>query len=291
MTATLGSNAPGQPAALPTHAQVRRWPTVPSISVVIPALNEEENLPQVFGTIPHALLDAEGCTVEVIVVDNLSHDRTAEVAAGLGARVVLQAARGYGNAYHAGFAAARGEVIVTGDADCTYPFDAIPDLLDVFTRRGLDFLNTNRLMPANRSAMKPSHTIGNRVLTATSRSFFPGPFRDSQSGMWVFRREIWSHLDVRSGGMAFSQEIKNEAWLKGFRCAEVPIEYRKRGGVVKLNALRDGTRNVSQLAAHRMRADRRQTVVRVLGRHDHTSAAVAATELPLPAESPRSAAR
>mgnify|MGYP001168696735 CR=1 FL=1 len=271
MTATIGPGAPEQPIDILACAPVgepapapRRWPTIPSISVMIPALNEEENIPHVLATIPRALLEAEGCEVEVIVVDNLSHDRTAEVARELGATVVLQAARGYGNAYHAGFAAARGEVIVTGDADCTYPFDAIPELLDVFSRRSLDFLNTNRLQPTNRGAMKPSHTIGNLLLTLTSRSLFPGPFRDSQSGMWVFRRRIWSHLDVRSGGMAFSQEIKNEAWLKGFRCAEVPIEYRKRGGVVKLNAFRDGTRNVSQLAAHRLRADRRKRLIRPL---------------------------
>jgi glycosyltransferase involved in cell wall biosynthesis len=242
----------------------RRWSTIATLSIVIPALDEEENIPHVIQTIPYGALDEARCGVEVIVVDNLSLDRTAEVAASLGATVVLQAARGYGNAYHAGFAAARGDVIVTGDADCTYPFDAIPRLLDHLSDNSVDFLSTNRLGPANRHAMKRSHAFGNHVLTATSRGFFRAPFRDSQSGMWVFRRSIWSHLDVRSGGMPFSQEIKNEAYLKGFRCDEVPIEYRPRGGVVKLNAVRDGTRNLTQLTAHRLRADRRPTLVRTV---------------------------
>lgn len=242
----------------------RRWPDITSVSFVIPALDEEENIPHVLSTVPRAELAALGCATEVVVVDNLSMDRTAEVAAALGATVVLQAARGYGNAYHAGFAAARGNVVVTGDADCTYPFDFVPQLLDELSGRNIDFLSTNRLLRSNRRAMKRSHTVGNHVLTVTSRGLFRSPFRDSQSGMWLFRRSIWSHLDVRSGGMQFSQEIKNEAWLKGFRCAEVPIEYRPRGGVVKLNALRDGTRNVTQLLGHRFRASRHPTPVRLL---------------------------
>jgi glycosyltransferase involved in cell wall biosynthesis len=227
------------------------------MSIVIAALNEEENIPRVLATIPRDELARAGCGVEVIVVDNASVDRTGEVAAAFGATVILQPARGYGNAYHAGFAAARGDVIATGDADCTYPFDALPGLLDHLATGGYDFLSTNRLGRENRHSMKRSHAVGNSVLTAVSRGFFRAPFRDSQSGMWIFRRMIWRHLDVRSGGMQFSQEIKNEAYLKGFRCDEVPIEYRPRGGTVKLNAFQDGTRNLLQLAGHRVRARRR----------------------------------
>lgn len=266
MTATFdaGSAHAVPPGAASSEATPRRWPGVRSISIVIPALNEEENIPHVMATIPRAEIAAAGCQLEVVLVDNASTDRTGEVAAALGASVYLQPARGYGNAYHTGFAVARGDVIVTGDADCTYPFDALPRLVDHLVDWHYDFVSTYRLGRENRQAMKPSHTVGNRLLTAASRSFFGSPFRDSQSGMWVFRRLIWKHLDVRSGGMQFSQEIKNEAYLKGFRCDEVPIEYRRRGGVVKLNALRDGTRNISQLAAHRMRAQRRQVVVRNL---------------------------
>ena len=265
MTATLDPDAQHDGHRRPdSGTRARRWPSITSISVVIPALDEEENIPHVLGMIPRAELIAAGCALEIIVVDNLSMDRTGEVATSLGAKVVLQAARGYGNAYHAGLAAACGDVVVTGDADCSYPFDAVPRLLDQMVAGDVDFLSTNRLRWASRRAMKRSHAMGNRVLTATSRRLFRAPFRDSQSGMWVFRRRIWSHLDVRSGGMQFSQEIKNEAWLKGFRCAEVPITYLPRVGVVKLNAFRDGTRNVGQLMGHRFRANRRLVAVRLL---------------------------
>jgi glycosyltransferase involved in cell wall biosynthesis len=225
------------------------------LSIVIPALNERVNIPRVMATIPYHELTEAGYETEVIVVDNASTDGTGEIAAELGATVIFQPNRGYGNAYHAGFAAAKGEVIATGDADCTYPFDALPGLLDVLSGAQLDFLNTNRLGRQNSHAMKPSHQFGNRVLTMVSRTFFRAPFLDSQSGMWVFRRDIWCKLDVRNAGMPFSQEIKNEAYVKGFRCAEVPIEYRVRGGDVKLHATRDGIRNLRQLVGHRMRAD------------------------------------
>ncbi len=231
--------------------------TVQTVSIVIPAFNEVDNIPRVIINVPYDELIKAGYEVEVIVVDNASTDGTGEVAAALGATVIVQPMRGYGNAYHAGFAAARGDVIATGDADCTYPFDALPGLMDHLVSKSLDFLSTNRLGKYNRHAMKGSHNVGNRLLTVASRSLFRSPFRDSQSGMWIFRREIWRHVDVRSGGMPFSQEIKNEAYLKGFRCAEVAIEYRSRGGEAKLSAFRDGIRNSSQLVSHRLRGRRR----------------------------------
>jgi glycosyltransferase involved in cell wall biosynthesis len=231
--------------------------TVQTVSIVIPAFNEVENIHKVIANIPHDELSQAGCEVEVIVVDNASTDGTGEVAAAHGATVVVQPMRGYGNAYHAGFAAARGRVIATGDADCTYPFDVLPELVDHLVSKGLDFLSTNRLGRDNRPAMKGSHWVGNRLLTVVSRSLFRSPFHDSQSGMWIFRSEVWRHVDVRSGGMSFSQEIKNEAYLKGFSCGEVGIEYRPRGGEVKLNAFRDGIRNASQLVSHRLRGRRR----------------------------------
>ena len=114
--------------------------------------------------------------------------------------------------------------------------------------------------------MKPSHFIGNHGLSFVAKLFFGSPFRDSQSGMWIFRRAVWEAIDVRSGGMAFSQEIKHEAHFKRFRCSEEPIEYGKRGGEVKLNALRDGVRNALQIVSHRLRVargplERRATVI------------------------------
>ena len=224
-----------------------------TLSIVIPALNEAENLPSVMASLPVRELAAAGWATEVVVVDNASTDGTAEVARSLGATVVRQPQRGYGNAYRAGFDAATGEVIATGDADCTYPFDALPDLLRTLVDHDVEFLTTDRLSRGNRCAMKTSHTIANHTLSALSRMLFRNGLRDSQSGMWVFRRYLWGRLDVRSPGMAFSQEIKNSATRAGFRCLEVPIEYRTRGGEAKLNAIPDGMTNLRQLLGHRFR--------------------------------------
>ena len=224
-----------------------------TLSIVIPALNEAANLPAVTASVPVGELAAAGWLTEILVVDNASTDGTAEVARSLGATVVSQPRRGYGNAYHAGFSAATGDVIATGDADCTYPFDALPDLLRTLVDGDVEFMTTDRLGRRNRSAMKPSHRVANHALSALSRTLFGNGLRDSQSGMWVFRRYVWSGLDVRSTGMAFSQEIKNSATRAGFRCLEVPIEYRTRGGEAKLNALPDGMANLRQLFEHRFR--------------------------------------
>jgi glycosyltransferase involved in cell wall biosynthesis len=226
---------------------------MPALSIVIPALNEVRNLEAVIASVPTKALAVAGWSTEILVVDNASVDGTGEEARRLGARVVFEPRRGYGNAYKAGFAQARGDYIITGDADRTYPLDHALPLLEHLIDNDLDFLSTNRLHRGNRATLKRSHAVGNTVLSLVSRGLFRNDFADSQSGMWVFRSLIWRHLDVRSRGMAFSQELKNEACRAGFRCGEVPIEYRARHGEVKLNAARDGVRNLSQLFAHRVR--------------------------------------
>jgi len=224
-----------------------------TLSIIIPALNERHNLDAVMRAIPVARLGRHGWDTEVVVVDNGSTDGTGELARRLGARVVDQPRRGYGNAYRAGLDSVAGGLIATGDADRTYPFEALPELLRVLVDGGHDFLSTNRLQLKNLRALGPSHMLANLALSAVSRMVMGSPFRDSQSGMWLFRRRVWQAVDVRSDGMAFSQELKHEAFLKGFRCAEVPIEYRKRGGDAKLDAVRDAVRNLRQLGDHRVR--------------------------------------
>jgi len=222
------------------------------VSVVIPALNEEKAIKAVIKQVPVMALEKMGYETEIIVVDNNSTDRTGEIARKHEATVIFQPIRGYGNAYKAGFDGATGDIIVTGDADMTYPFDAMPELLTKLDNDEIDFLNTDRLRNLNPEAMTLSHVFGNWLLSLTTKILFRWPYRDSQSGMWIFRREIWRYLDVQSDGMPFSQELKIEAYAKGFKCAEVPIEYRVRTGEVKLCTIGDGIGNMKQLFKKRL---------------------------------------
>ncbi len=214
------------------------------ISLVIPCYNEEAGIQQVLSRVP-APVD------EAIVVDNASSDGTAARAHTAGAHVVEQPRRGYGAAYKAGLAAASGDVIVTLDGDGTYPPEHIPRLVDVLVDRGWDFLSACRFPLSDARAMGWANRLGNAVLTAATAVLFRQPIRDSQSGMWVFRRTLLERLVLTSDGMAFSEEIKLEALLRGARFGEEHIPYGVREGQVKLQRWRDGWRNLAFLVRKR----------------------------------------
>jgi glycosyltransferase involved in cell wall biosynthesis len=215
------------------------------LSLVIPCYNEEDGVRQVIGRCPQ---DVD----EIVVVDNNCTDRTAEVARSLGAVVVAEPRPGYGAAYKAGLRAATGDVIVTLDGDGTYPPEAIPALVDELVARKWDFLSACRFPLADPRAMGFTNRLGNTVLTVTAMLLFFKPIRDSQSGMWVFRRALLDQLRVTSDGMPFSQEIKLEAILRGFRFGESHIPYGARIGEVKLQKWRDGWRNLTFLFRKRL---------------------------------------
>lgn len=217
------------------------------ITVVIPALNEEQGIGPVIREIPIEKLEQIGYETEILVIDNDSTDNTGKIAKDHGATVFVMPIRGYGNAYKAGFANASGDVIATGDADLTYPFSVLPEILLKMEREDLDFINTDRLTNLNKEAMTSSHQLGNQILSFLTKALFGWPYKDSQSGMWIFKRSIWKKLKVTSSGMPFSQELKIEAFIHGFKCAEVPIEYRARAGKEKLNTLKDGWGNITHL--------------------------------------------
>ncbi|SRR6266571_196167 len=217
------------------------------ITVVIPTLNEEEGIGLVLQEIPVEALKEMGFETEVIVIDNGSKDRTRHIAIQHGATVIIQPLRGYGNAYKAGFANASGDIIVTGDADLTYPFEDLPTIIQKMEKEGLDFISANRLNNLSQASMKRSHVFGNKLLTTITKLLFNAPFVDSQSGMWIFKRDILRKLHVKSSGMPFSQELKIEAYIRGFKCAEHPIKYRIRVGKAKLNTVKDGVNTVTNL--------------------------------------------
>ena len=223
-----------------------------SITVVIPCLNEEQGIEQVLRSMP-PFVD------EVIVVDNGSTDRTSDIARALGAQVIREEVRGYGRSYRRGFADATGDLIVTLDGDHSYPVDALSYLLEAFLHLDVDFLNASRFPVRDRKAMSFKHKMGNLVLSLAMSLLYFRWVRDSQSGMWVFRRAILADLNLESNGMAFSEEIKIEA-LKNrhVRFREISIQYSSRLGEVKLNPWRDGIYNLCFLVKKRFTSKRKK---------------------------------
>jgi dolichol-phosphate hexosyltransferase len=222
------------------------------ISVVIPCHNEEDGIRAVLEQMP-AIVD------EVVVVDNASTDRTAEVAAAAGARVVAEPRKGYGRAYKTGFAAARGDIIVTMDGDGTYPPDSIPLLLYVLVEERVDFMSARRWRSRSGESKSPIRLLGNAILSGATMALFFKFIIDSQSGMWVFRRDILKRVDPRSDGMALSEEIKILAFTHpDLSCLEMPIYYGERIGESKLNLWRDGFANLFFLAKMRLTLGRRR---------------------------------
>jgi glycosyltransferase involved in cell wall biosynthesis len=209
-----------------------------AITVIIPCLNEEQGIEKVLRAMPE-FVD------EVIVVDNASTDRTSDVAASLGAKVIREDVRGYGRAYKRGFAVATGDLIVTLDGDHSYPVDALSYLLEAFLHLDVDFLNASRFPVRDARAMSFKHKIGNLILSIAMSVLFFRWVRDSQSGMWVFRRSIVKEMKLESDSMAFSEEIKIEVLRNSrLRFGEISILYSARLGEIKLNPWRDGIQNL-----------------------------------------------
>lgn len=210
------------------------------LSIIIPTMNEEKSIGQVIDTIQTHLSDL--MSYEILVVDTDSKDRTREIALSKGARIIDEPRRGYGRAYKSGFEAAKGEIIATLDADMTYPADMIGSLVKTLEAEKLEFITTNRLANLSPGAMSSTHRLGNWLLSVVTRLLFRVKIRDSQSGMWVFRKEILPRLNLTSDGMSFSEELKIEAF-KNARAREVLISYHPRVGEVKLNTWKDGWSN------------------------------------------------
>ena len=181
------------------------------ISVVIPCYNEEGGIARVIPTLPD-FID------EIVVVDNNSSDRTAEVAESLGAKVVFEKKQGYGCAYKAGLQAAQGDLIVTMDGDGTYPAHAISYLLDTLFIDKLDYVSAARIpVQWMHCTNMIKRYFGNIGLSFATFLLFGIHLRDSQSGMWVFKKEILDLIQVKSDGMPFSEEIK----IRAFACDKI----------------------------------------------------------------------
>jgi dolichol-phosphate hexosyltransferase len=235
-------------------------------TLVVPTLNEAPSIAHVVRLFRTSAAEANATVFrgdpiewEVLVVDGASTDGTAAIAEAEGARVVIERRPGYGRAYRTGFALARGDVLATSDGDATYPVETVPMLVKKLLDEQLDFLTGNRMAYLDRKAMTTEHRIGNWALNAFVAIAFqrylrglPGRgLEDSQSGFWVFRREVLDRVHLTQDGMALSEELKIEVILRNLKFLEVPIRYGERWGRPKLSSWRDGLSNLLFLARKR----------------------------------------
>ena len=223
----------------------------PEVSIVIPCLNEENSIGIVVEKAKRAI-EMMGVSGEVIVADNGSTDRSVEIALSKGARVVHVAQKGYGNALRGGIEAARGRIIVIGDADDSYDFLEAPKLVAKI-KEGYDLVVGSRfkgqILPG---AMPWTSKIGNPIMTFTLNLLFKVNTSDSQSGMRAFTKEAYRKMQLQATGMEFASEMLIKAGKAKLRIAEVPITLHpdKRGRPPHLRPIRDGWRHLKLMLTY-----------------------------------------
>jgi glycosyltransferase involved in cell wall biosynthesis len=214
----------------------------PSVSVILPAYNEELGLAATLRAIRE---HAPG--VEVVVVDDGSSDATA-AAGGDGVKLVCHRVnRGKGAAFRSGVAAAGSDRIVIMDADSTYPASAIARVAELLD--GNDYVSAARR--TGRAHIPLVNRIGNAVIAGAIRLLSGSRLEDPLTGMYGLRREALEGLDLRSDGFGLEAEIAIKAARAGLRTAQIRIAYGERAGTSKLNPIRDGLaigRTILQLA-------------------------------------------
>ncbi len=222
------------------------------VSVVLPCKNEEKTVGVCIKKI-QSVFQTMGIKGEIIVADS-STDNSAKIAESLGARVVTPWNKGYGNAYLAGFAAARGNILLMGDADDTYDFFEIPRLLEPIRQGKADFVLGSRLkgtiMPG---AMPWLHRfVGNPLLTFFLNTFFGTKISDTHTGFRAFTAKSLEKMQLKTTGMEFASEMIIKAAKKRLRIAEVPVTYHPRHADApsNLSSFKDGWRHLRFMLLH-----------------------------------------
>ncbi|MBI4362316.1 MAG: glycosyltransferase [Euryarchaeota archaeon] len=220
------------------------------VSVVLPSLNEEASIARCIEGLRSALPDAE-----LLVVDS-STDGTPRIARERGAAVLQPGGPGYGRACREGLQAARGELLLLGDADGTYEFREAPRLLGLLERGEADLVLGNRFRGGLQPGAMPflHRHLGNPFLSWVCRRATGLTLGDVHCGLRAIRRDALRGMRLECDGFEFATEMVLEAARLGLRVAEVPVSYRSRpGGVSKIRSFRDGWRHLRLMAGYRRR--------------------------------------
>jgi dolichol-phosphate mannosyltransferase len=213
---------------------------VKKVSVVLPALNEEEAIGKVIDEIPVEELAAKGYQIEIIVVDNGSTDKTAEIAAAQGAKVISEPNRGKGRAIRTGFGAVSGDFVFMLDSDFTYPAGYITQMVELL-ESGYDVVLGSRLRGSvEHGAMKRLNLIGNHLLAFLANLLYGTRVSDLCTGLWGFKVDVLRSLNLDAVGFELEANMLIEVAKHKYRVGEVPIQYRRRATASKLGSVKAG---------------------------------------------------
>ena len=152
---------------------------------------------------------------------------------------------------------ATGDIIVTGDGDATYPFERIHKYIQMLLDENLDFITTDRFAELKHGSMSIKHYLGNTILAYTLKILFMINIKDSQSGMWIFKKSALDKiqpLEEFDDGMPFSEEIKIEMFTNHhIKAKEIPSALYARKGDVKIQSFTDGWKNLKFLFLKRVK--------------------------------------
>lgn len=228
-------------------------PALASLSILLPALNEEDGVADVLNRIPRLTLQQKGYAYSVHLLDGGSTDQTRAVAKRLGAEVFVQSGNGKGSAFREFVPKIRDQYVVLLDSDGTYPPEIIPDLVAKLGAGAPVVIGSRLRGSINEGAMSMANRIGNRMLSWFASFLFATPISDVCSGMWGFISERLKSLGLTATGFELEADLFAECALKGIPIVEIPIRYDRRIGQRKLH-LHEGVRIALALLKKRIRS-------------------------------------
>lgn len=205
-----------------------------TVSIVVPAFNEEKTIAKILEQVKAIELD--GWDREIIVVDDASKDRTAEIVAGIeGVRLIRHEKNmGKGAALKTGFSQATGEVFIIQDADLEYDPADFPALLEPVKNGSADIVLGSRFITQKLHYFTQngdpffSHYLGNVVIRVWTNLLYGKRFTDYEGCYKAFTRKAYESISIRENGFAYDNELLCKLFSAGFRATEVAIKYHPR---------------------------------------------------------------
>jgi glycosyltransferase involved in cell wall biosynthesis len=215
-----------------------------TVSVVIPVFNEERTIGDVVAR-TRSIMEQSKLPYEVLVVDDGSLDRSAEISQASEAQVLREAHQGKGHALRLGFKQAKGNVIVTLDSDGSHNPEEIPLVLRDIIENKVDFVIGSRFLNTggNNPKIPNVNRVGNRMFNNLIRLFTGVKISDSQSGFRAIRSSVIKKMRLNSRGYEVESEMLVKALRMGVRVTEIPVSFEQRTvGKSRLDPLKDGTK-------------------------------------------------